>query len=210
MSGFGFGKTYEVSGENCEWEDILIEKKVKTQESVWIEKGLDPEEMMARKMEKEKRDEPEPEITVDPMSHANLDELDELEDDYDDDKMLQKYRLERIKEMKIEQARNRFGDVVLIDKKDWVREVTDASKTGATVVVHLHAESMIESRLLHEHLITLATKFKYIKFCRIKGSDAVPNWPDANCPTLFVYQDGELKHDLLKVSSLCSCHDTMQ
>ena len=39
----GSGKSYEVSGENTEWEDILISKGITTQESVYLGKGLNPE-----------------------------------------------------------------------------------------------------------------------------------------------------------------------
>ena len=38
----GTGKSYEVSGETTEWEDILIKKGIKTKEEVLIEKGLNP------------------------------------------------------------------------------------------------------------------------------------------------------------------------
>ena len=38
----GTGKSYEVSGETTEWEDILIKKGIKTKEGVLIEKGLNP------------------------------------------------------------------------------------------------------------------------------------------------------------------------
>lgn len=39
----GTGKSYEVSGENTEWEDILISKGITTQENVYLGKGLNPE-----------------------------------------------------------------------------------------------------------------------------------------------------------------------
>jgi len=38
----GGGKTYEVSGETTEWEDILINKGITTKEEVLISKGLNP------------------------------------------------------------------------------------------------------------------------------------------------------------------------
>ena len=38
----GTGRTYEVSGETTEWEDILIAKKVLTKEQVYLNKGLNP------------------------------------------------------------------------------------------------------------------------------------------------------------------------
>ncbi len=38
----GTGKTYEVSGETTEWEDILIKKGITTKEDVLLSKGLNP------------------------------------------------------------------------------------------------------------------------------------------------------------------------
>lgn len=35
-------KTYEISGETTEWEDILIKKGITTKEEVLIGKGLNP------------------------------------------------------------------------------------------------------------------------------------------------------------------------
>jgi hypothetical protein len=38
-------KIYEVSGDNTEWDDIMIKKGIKTKEQVLIEKGLNPEDV---------------------------------------------------------------------------------------------------------------------------------------------------------------------
>jgi len=35
-------KTYEISGETTEWEDILIKKGITTKENVLLGKGLNP------------------------------------------------------------------------------------------------------------------------------------------------------------------------
>jgi hypothetical protein len=41
----GTGKSYEISGETTEWEDILIRKGIKTLEEVYLEKGLNPDDV---------------------------------------------------------------------------------------------------------------------------------------------------------------------
>ena len=41
------GKTYEISGELTEWEDIMINKGIKTRDQIFIEKGLNPEDVSA-------------------------------------------------------------------------------------------------------------------------------------------------------------------
>ena len=39
------GKTYEISGETTEWEDIMIKKGIKTKDEIFIEKGLNPDDV---------------------------------------------------------------------------------------------------------------------------------------------------------------------
>lgn len=46
MAGFGSDKVYEITGENTEWEDILIKKGITTQENVLLSKGINPEEVI--------------------------------------------------------------------------------------------------------------------------------------------------------------------
>ncbi|CDI83284.1 hypothetical protein, conserved [Eimeria acervulina] len=64
--------------------------------------------------------------SVDPLASKSLSQLDELEDDIEED-VLQKYREKRIQELKRQQKRNRFGEIIQISKDDFVKEVTEAS-----------------------------------------------------------------------------------
>jgi hypothetical protein len=41
----GTGKSYEVSGNTTEWDDILIKKGIRTKEEILLEKGLNPEDV---------------------------------------------------------------------------------------------------------------------------------------------------------------------
>jgi len=41
----GSGQTYEVSGETTEWEDILIKKNIISKEEVYLNKGLNPDDV---------------------------------------------------------------------------------------------------------------------------------------------------------------------
>jgi hypothetical protein len=36
------GRTYEVTGQTTEWDDILIKKGIRTKEEILLEKGLNP------------------------------------------------------------------------------------------------------------------------------------------------------------------------
>ena len=129
-----------------------------------------------------------------------MDELGE-DDEFADDDFLEKYRQNRIDELKEERVKNRFGEIINISKDQWVAEVTESSKT-CWVIVHLYQDSIVECGLMDEALIEIANKFQYLKIVRIRSTTAVENWPDKNLPTLFIYKDGELKHQSLTLASM--------
>jgi len=167
----------------------------------------------------------EQENVVDEKNHienANSEELDSLEvvkvfftietefliffihdfkDDFADDRILQNIRQKRIEELKKLQCTNRFGDVRDISKLEWISEVTESSKS-CWVVVHLYQDSVIDCRVLNEIIINLAAKFRNIKFLRIQSNQAVENWPNRNLPTLFIYHEGVLKHQMMTLQPL--------
>lgn len=44
---------------------------------------------------------------------------------------------------------------------------------------------------------TLAAKFPTVKFVKSISTTCIPNYPDKNLPTLFVYYENELKHQVI-------------
>jgi len=48
----------------------------------------------------------------------------------------------------------------------------------------------------------LATKFPATKFLKSISSVCIPNYPDKNLPTIFVYRDGELRKQLIGAAEL--------
>lgn len=110
--------------------------------------------------------------------------------------MLEEYRKKRLAEMKQNVVKNRFGDVNEIIKDDWIREVTEGSKS-CPVVVHLYSDSFEGCQLVDEAMRVVARKFRYIKFLRIKYNQAIENWPEKNLPTIFVYTEGSLKTQIV-------------
>lgn len=124
-----------------------------------------------------------------------------FQEDEDDDRILQIYRERRIADLKEAQKKNRFGDVNEISKGDWVKEVTEESNS-CWVVTHLFQDSYVECQLMDETIATLAKKFPMVKFLRIKSTHAVENWPERNLPTLFLYHNGELQHQIMTLHSL--------
>jgi hypothetical protein len=47
--------------------------------------------------------------------------------------------------------------------------------------------------LINQHLAELARKFPQAKFLKSISTTCIPNYPDRNLPTVFVYHEGEMK-----------------
>lgn len=103
--------------------------------------------------------------------------------------------------MQRERTLNRFGSVIEISKDDWIKEVTEASNT-CWVVSLLYSNSVDDCGIMENVLISLSKKFMKVKFVKIRSTSAIENWPDMNLPTIFVYHNGELAHQLLTLRSL--------
>ena len=68
---------------------------------------------------------------------------------------------------------------------------------GVTVVLHLYKQGIPLCALINQQLLQLAAKFKSVKFLRSISTTCIPNYPDKNLPTLFVYKDGAMKAQLV-------------
>lgn len=129
------------------------------------------------------------------ISELNLDELDELEDE-EDERVLQEYRAKRIAEMKAAAEKAKYGDVREISAEDYMEQVNKAGD-GVYVVLHLYKQGIPLCALINQHLNTLAFKFPATKFLKSISTTCIPNYPDKNLPTLFVYFEGEMKTQLI-------------
>jgi len=134
------------------------------------------------------------------LEGKDLDELDELEDD-EDETFLEKYRQQRVAELQSLTSKSLHGSVYPISKPDFVREVTEASKNGP-VLVHLTSGlgTNVESRVLGELWRQAAKEYGEIKFCEIRGDQAIEGYPDKNCPTILIYNKGELVKQIVTLA----------
>ncbi|KAL8937808.1 MAG: hypothetical protein Q9216_004239 [Gyalolechia sp. 2 TL-2023] len=171
---------------DTEWNDILRKHGVIPEKppspTPLIEEALSE----ARKQAYENR-----------LENKGLDELDELEDD-EDAEFLEKYRKQRIAELSSISQSSVFNQVYPLQKPDYSRDVTEASRK-AFVLVHLTSSlgTNIESRLLTELWRELAPKFGDVKFCEIRGDMCIEGYPDRNTPTILVYRDGDIKRQVV-------------
>ncbi|KAB0792817.1 hypothetical protein PPYR_14780 [Photinus pyralis] len=129
------------------------------------------------------------------ITDMNLDELDELEDS-EDEGILLEYRQKRIAEMKALADRSKFGSVLEISAQDYVQEINKAGE-GIWVVLHLYKQGIPLCALINQFMHNLAAKFRTVKFVKSISTTCIPNYPDKNLPTIFIYFEGEMKKQLV-------------
>ncbi|XP_064358554.1 phosducin-like protein 3 [Dromaius novaehollandiae] len=172
--------------EDTEWNDILRKK------------GILPPKEDLKEREQVKEDEQlrilQQKSLVKTYKDMTLEELEENEDEFneEDEKAIEKYRQQRLAEMKAAQMKNKFGEVLEISGKDYVQEVTKAGK-GIWVVLHLYKQGIPLCALINQHMNGLARKFRDVKFIKAISTTCIPNYPDKNLPTIFVYREGDIK-----------------
>ncbi|XP_059473229.1 viral IAP-associated factor homolog [Neocloeon triangulifer] len=171
--------------EDTEWNDILRQKGIippKKEKEVTEDQIVDIlEQAVAEKTGNVAQN----------MDKLTLDELDELEDD-EDEAIILAYRQKRIAEIKESVQKSRYGDVTEIRAEDYVQQVNKAGE-GIWVVLHLYKQGIPLCSLVNQHLNQLAAKFPTTKFLRAISTTCIPNYPDMNLPTIFVYFEGDLK-----------------
>merc|ERR1719187_2581196 len=100
-------------------------------------------------------------------------------------------RNQRIAEMKALQEKSKFGYVREITAVDYVQEVNKAGD-DVFVVLHLYKQGIPLSALINEYMNRLAPKFPTTKFLKAISTTCIPNYPDKNLPTIFVYYEGAI------------------
>ena len=134
--------------ETTEWEDLQVKH------GNWEKRELPPPPPKWAPNERQERQLDRTVDLVDEMAKldaADKDELSDLEDDFDDDRFLAKYREARMEELK---ERERVtvlppghGEFLFIKRDDFVREVSEASD-GKWVVCHLYQDANEKSQLM--------------------------------------------------------------
>jgi hypothetical protein len=175
-------------GETTEWEDLLRKHKIlRPAEPVWRPDSYAPAEEVARN-------------STHHVDAASREELEDLE--YDDDRFLEEYRRKRLEELQRREAAARggpgSGTVEEITRTDFVHKVTEASKER-WVVCHLYKKQFGACLLMSETLAVLAEHFRGTTFVQGVSTDVIPNYPDANLPTLLVYHEGKLVKNFVGV-----------
>lgn len=128
---------------------------------------------------------------IEQLGDMTLDELDELEDS-EDEAVLEDYRRKRIAEIQAMASKEKFGGVMEISGQDYISEVNKAGE-GIWVVLHLYKQGIPLCALINQYMHSLGNKYRTVKFIKAISTTCIPNFPDKNLPTIFVYFEGEMK-----------------
>jgi hypothetical protein len=129
------------------------------------------------------------------LEKLDLDGLDELEDS-EDEAILLEFRNKRIAEMKALASKAKYGSVREISGEDYINEINKAGQ-DVWVILHLYARGVPFCALINQHFSELAVRYPTVKFVRSIAQTCIPNFPEKNLPTLFVYQNGQMKKQFL-------------
>ncbi|KAM9320027.1 phosducin-like protein 3 [Gastrophryne carolinensis] len=167
---------------DTEWNDILRRK------------GILPPKEVPKQEEEDEVAILQQQSVVKTYEDMTLEELEENEDEFseEDERAIELYRQQRLAQWKATQIKNTFGEVLEISGQDYVQEVTNAGK-DLWVILHLYKQGIPLCSLINQHLVGLARRFKDVKFVKAISTTCIPNYPDKNLPTIFVYRDGEIR-----------------
>lgn len=174
--------------EDTEWNDILRAKGIIPEKPKKDELTEDQIISMLEQTIKKKSGAKD-------LDEMDLDELDELEDE-EEEKILLQMRQQRMADIKARTERARFGSVREITAIDYVQEVNKAGD-GIMVVLHLYKQGIPLCALLNEYMGRIAPRFPEVKFLKAISTTCIPNYPDKNLPTIFVYNSGTLKSQMV-------------
>lgn len=136
------------------------------------------------------------------LEGKDLDELAALEDD-EDEAFLESYKQKRLGELSALQKKALHGSVYPISKPDYSREVTEASQKGPVLVNLISGlGSNVESRVLSALWREAAREYGEVKFCEIRADMAIEGYPDRNCPTILVYNKGDIVKQIVTLMTI--------
>lgn len=183
--------SYAISASTTQFDDELIRRRVITREQAIAAKGASIADAQALANP----------IQAPHWSPREDNDSDD-DDEYLDDGFLEQYREQRMNELHQQQNKRQegtfFGEAVLISRTEWQVEVNDASEK-VWVVVCLTSSDTEKTGCVEEIIRSMARTRPGIKFVLISSQSAIPNWPEDNLPSLFLYRHGKMQNELLRL-----------
>lgn len=187
VQAMGTNHVYQTEdGEDTEWD--IIQRRLgnfKPKPEKWKPDPYQAEEEVSKHERKY-------------LDEQDEEELEDLEDEFRDDRFLEEYRQKRLEEMRARAGVRDFGGVAFITGSDFVKEVTNAGE-GVKVVVVLYKNRHERSERILGCMEEVASQFPTTKFVKIIATDCIKGYPDHNVPTVLVYENTNCKHTVVGV-----------
>jgi hypothetical protein len=191
--------SHEFTTSTTEFDDALIQRGIVTIEQAMMAKGASPED--AVRLANEKRGIiPEDSRCCEPSptghNTTSTSEIDGEEDDDsfvddEEDVFMQRYREERLQQMR--ETHSQPTSVEHITRDDWMAKVNEVS-INTWVVVTL-TDKRRDLVLQELHRIAREYDTSIVCLLTIDAADAIPNWPSERVPSMFAYRDGIKQHE---------------
>lgn len=170
--------------EDTEWNDVLRQKGILPARNNEVEITESAIEAMVDGTVKQ--------YTQDALTKdIEFNELEDLEDELEEQIFLE-YRRKRLEELKTAVKKNKYGEVLEITGQEYVKEVNQAGE-DVWVVLHLYRPGVPTCTLINNFLPQMAQQYPAVKFIKSLAQLCIPNYPDQNLPTIFIYKNGEMK-----------------
>jgi hypothetical protein len=94
-----------------------------------------------------------------------------------------------------------FGWLSICTRTGEGQDAENLSDIGWMTLAETHGRNPA-SAMIGQFLTEMAAKYTSTKFLKIISTDCIPNYPDSNLPTIFLYYEGNLLQHLNGLASL--------
>lgn len=132
-----------------------------------------------------------------------MQEYNMLQEEQDDEDFLQRYRMQRIEEMRRQLCRGkRFAQVYELNNGEDFLEALDKEDKSTLVMIHIYEADVPGCEAMTGCLMCLAQEYPLVKFCSVRSSAISTStmFRDSALPALLVYKGGDLIGNFVRLT----------
>lgn len=171
--------------------EIIAQRLAAQQQNVFLKVYNAEEEKLADKIER--KGIAESKLTEENLGAEVSDELDD-----EDLAMLRRKRLDALKK---EANESTNGSLRHVSGKDYVTEITEASRGKHWVIALMIKQGQADSDKLVRIMAQAALRNRTAKFVSVFSNEAVANFPEKHLPCTLLYFDGSLVEQLTSIDA---------
>lgn len=132
-----------------------------------------------------------------------MQEYNMLQEEQDDEDFLQRYRMQRIEEMRRQLCRGkRFAQVYELNNGEDFLEALDKEDKSTLIMIHIYEPDVPGCEAMSGSLMCLAQEYPLVKFCSVRSSAISTSamFRDSALPALLVYKGGDLIGNFVRLT----------